>query len=343
VDEIIGVSAWAEHLRAAIAQVAGFSCSVLVVGPSGTGKGLIARSIHRQSPRSRGSLIAVDCSAIPPTLFASQLFGHVKGAFSGAMGDALGCLRAADGGTVFLDEVGELSPELQAQLLRVLQERTVVPVGSYREIPIDVRVIAATNRRLAEEVAAGRFRLDLYYRLNVVQFETLPLAERPEDIGPICRHFLAKLSIDHGQPTKRLSAAALDRLAAAPWPGNVRQLQNVLERAAVFTPEEEITEQRLSGLVEATAPTVPAAMRHSSSGFTAEADPVPPAELDPSLWPTMAQWERRLLVATLEWTGHNQRAAARLLAIDRRVLARMIRDHGIPMPTARTRQADPRL
>jgi len=347
-DEIIGTSAWAEHLRSTIRQVARHPCSVLVVGPSGTGKELIARAIHKHSPRAAGPLVPVDCTAIPPGLFASQLFGHVKGAFSGAECDTLGCFRAADGGTVFLDEVGDLTLELQAQLLRVIQQRTVVPVGSYREIPTDVRIIAATNRRLADEVEAGRFRLDLYYRLNVVQFQTLPLRRRPEDIGPLSRHFLAKLAIDHGLPQKRLSAAALHRLAAAPWPGNVRQLQNVLERAVVFTQGEEITEQHLSDLVEPETAAVRAAgdrletarlpvercsEQEPSAGLPSEMDG------DGASWPTLAQWERRLLVETLQRTGHNQRAAARLLDIDRRVLARKIRDYGISMPaTSRVRR-----
>jgi DNA-binding NtrC family response regulator len=341
VDEIIGVSAWSEHVRSAICQVARYCCNVLVVGPSGTGKELIARAIHKHSPRAAGPLVPVDCTAIPPALFASQLFGHVKGAFSGAACDTLGCFRAADGGTIFLDEIGELSMDLQAQLLRVVQQRAVLPVGSYREIPIDVRIIAATNRRLADDVEAGRFRLDLYYRLNVVRFQTVPLDERPEDIEPLSRHFLAKLAVDHGLPQKRLSAAALNRLAATPWPGNVRQLQNVLERAVVFTQGEEITEQFLFDLVEAERPTIRAAgdrLETARPLIDRRSEQEPPTGLsakvngDGGAWPTLAEWERRLLAETLQRTGHNQRAAARLLEIDRRVLARKIRDHGIPMP-----------
>ena len=189
--------------------------------------------------------MAVDCTSIPARLFASQLFGHVKGAFSGASCDTLGSFRAADGGTIFLDEIGELGLDLQAQLLRVIQDRAVIPVGHHRSLPVDVRIIAATNRDLHGDVAAGRFRLDLYYRLNVVKLTTTPLSNRPEDIEPLCRGFLERWSIENGLPHRRLSPAVPQALRDYDWPGNVRQLQNVLERATVFTDSDEIAPEHL--------------------------------------------------------------------------------------------------
>jgi transcriptional regulator with PAS, ATPase and Fis domain len=202
-----------------IKRAADSPSTVLIVGPSGTGKELIASAIHRQSRRSAAPWVAVDSASIPAALFASELFGHVKGAFSGADGDSLGKFRAADGGTIFLDEIGELSPDLQAQLLRVVETRAVTPVGHHRSLPIDVRIIAATNRDLHREVAAGRFRLDLYYRLAVLRLTAVPLRERPEDIEPLCRAFVERWSIQSGLPPKRISGPALQVLMDCNWPG----------------------------------------------------------------------------------------------------------------------------
>jgi two-component system response regulator HydG len=352
-NELIGNSRWAEDVRRSIGQVAGCGSSVLIVGPSGTGKELIAQAIHRHSPRSAAPFVAVDCTSIPPSLFPSQLFGHVKGAFSGAGCSTLGSFRAADGGTIFLDEIGELYPELQAQLLRVIQQRAVIPVGSHHSIPIDVRIIAATSRHLAGEVDAGRFRLDLYYRLNVVKIETTPLRDRPEDIEPLCRHFLDRLSRENGLPQKRLSASAIRVLSDCDWPGNVRQLQNVLERAVVFTQPEEITDQHILRLLEPEI-AAPVAERRPllRSGARAAGSPrstAPdsggrgqPAGVwhggdDLGSWPTLAESERRLIEETLERTFYNQSAAARLLDIDRRLLARKVRKYGIVVPSHRPR------
>ncbi len=336
-NNIIGVSTWAQRLRQTIAQVAACRSSVMIAGPSGTGKELIARAIHRGSARAAAPFVVVDCTSIPAGVFASQLFGHVKGSFSGATCDTLGCVRSADGGTLFLDEIGELSGELQAQLLRVIQQRTVVPVGGCHELPVDVRVLAATNRQLAEEVKARSFRLDLYYRLNVVQIDTMPLCQRPEDVPPLCRHFLAKLAIDNGLPQKRLSPAALDLLMSFPWPGNVRQLHNVLELALVFTPGTEITPQRLLELVEPEMQSshtpdngCPEVMPFGVLGSGAgEHVAHVGGQAEIPCWPTLAQWDRRLIEETLRRTSYNQRAASRLLGIDRRMLARMIRKFGI--------------
>jgi len=248
-DRIAGVSPWAQQVRRAIELVAGHQSSVLILGPSGTGKELVARAIHATGRRAAKPFIPVDCAVTTGTLFASHMFGHVKGSFTGATSSTLGCFRAADGGTIFLDEIGEMELELQAKLLRVLQQRTVVPVGSHEEIPVDVRVVAATNRDLGAEVTAGRFREDLYYRLNVVTIRTQPLRDRPEDVPVLAARYLAELAGRHGMPLCTLSPAALDVLQAYAWPGNVRELENVLERAVMFSSGDEIDPDALSGFI----------------------------------------------------------------------------------------------
>ncbi len=248
-DRIAGVSPWAQQVRRAIELVAAHQSSVLILGPSGTGKELIARAVHATGKRAAKPFIPVDCAVTTGTLFASHMFGHVKGSFTGATSSTLGCFRAADGGTIFLDEIGEMELELQAKLLRVLQQRTVVPVGSHDEIPVDVRVVAATNRDLGREVGQGRFREDLYYRLNVVTIRTLPLRDRPEDVPVLAARYLAELAARHGMPLCTLSPAALDVLQAYAWPGNVRELENVLERAVMFSSGDEIDPEALSGFM----------------------------------------------------------------------------------------------
>lgn len=342
--EFIGKSDWAQQLRANIAQVASHRSSVLVTGDSGTGKELIARAIHAGSKRAAAPLVCVDCSSIPPSLFASTLFGHVKGAFSGADYDALGCFRAADGGTIFLDEIGELNLELQSQLLRVLQQREVIPVGSHRGLPVDIRIVAATNRNLAEEVRAGRFRQDLYYRLNVVRLETVSLDQRRDDIPALCEHFLARLAVENGLPTRRLSSAALALLTAWPWPGNVRELQNVLERLVIYSPGETIAPATvLSVLQGETAavrraaqpadeqPAEPSAPPSSRFGFQESRPGLFSDDAQPL--PTLAECERQLIEAALRQAFYNQSRAARILRVDRKLLARKISKYKINLPT----------
>ncbi|MFM7519057.1 MAG: sigma-54 interaction domain-containing protein [Planctomycetota bacterium] len=253
-ERIVGISPWAQQVRRAIEMVAGHQSSVLVLGPSGTGKELIARAVHACSKRSNKPFIPVDCAATTGQLFASHMFGHLKGSFTGATASTLGCFRAADGGTIFLDEMGEMELELQAKLLRVLQQRTVVPVGSHQEIAVDVRVVAATNRDLSKEVAEGRFREDLFYRLNVVTIRTIPLRERPEDIPVLAVRYLAELAARHGMPLFGLSPAAIDALQSYSWPGNVRELENVLERAVMFSSGDEIEPDALTGFMMSGGP-----------------------------------------------------------------------------------------
>jgi DNA-binding NtrC family response regulator len=345
VGAIVGNSPWVNAVRRSIQRIADSQSTVLIVGPSGTGKELIAGTIHQESRRAAGPFVPVDCTSIPASLFPSQLFGHVKGAFSGADCDTLGFFRAAEGGTIFLDEIGELGFELQAQLLRVIQQRTVIPVGAHRGIPVDVRIIAATSRDLPREVDARRFRLDLYYRLNVIKLATIPLSHRPEDIEPISHGFLDRWSIENGLPRHRLSTAALELLMACDWPGNVRQLQNMLERIAVFADTEEITLRQIRAALEIDDPSeiaaqvdhrddLPSLAVHSCSqcGSAGHAG----CTSGRNTWPKLEECESRLIRETLQHTFYNQSAAARLLGIDWRVLSRKMRKYGIEVPRSRS-------
>ena len=327
---IVGQSGWTRSLKQNVLQVARFGSNVLVTGPSGTGKELIARSIHQCSDRSAGPFVPVDCTALTGELFASHLFGHVPGAFTGANGERLGCFRVADGGTIFLDEIGELSAELQSKLLRTIQERVVTPVGSDRPVRVNVRIIAATNRHLLEEVGAGRFRLDLFYRLNVIALESKSLHDRPDDLEPLSDHFLEKLSIENGLPRKRLSGAALTAMRAYSWPGNVRELQNCLERAVVFSASDVIDGDAIPRAIDTVA--IARVDQASSTGGDVVSD-ISPA--GPSNWPTLAEVEAEHVRATLAHALYNQSAAAELLQVDRATLARMIERHQVAIPASR--------
>jgi DNA-binding NtrC family response regulator len=357
-ENLVGVSAWTDQIRDSISRVAPFGTSVLITGPTGTGKELIARSLHSCSPRSNSLFIPINCAAVAKDLFASHMFGHVKGAFTGAHFDAMGCLRAANGGTVFLDEIGELELDLQAKLLRVLQERVVVPVGAHAGEPVDVRVVAATNRDLAQEVAAGRFRDDLLFRLNVVTLRAAPLSQRRDDIPVLADHCLARLIEQHGLPAQRLTKDAIDWLRRYAWPGNVRQLQNVLERAAIFADDGVIDAELLR---QATADSVPPEIVESdglsddSHGtLTGEQSDWPLADrfsTIPALerlnrgfydrisphepWVELADLERHHIFHTLEHTFYNQTAAAGLLGISFRALARKIAKYDIDKSRSR--------
>ena len=365
IQRIVGVSAWAEQVRRSIELVAVHQSSVLIIGPSGTGKELIARAIHACSRRAARPFIPVDCAVTTGTLFASHMFGHLKGSFTGATSATLGCFRAADSGTIFLDEIGEMELELQAKLLRVLQQRAVVPVGSHQEMPVDVRVLAATNRDLATEVQAGRFREDLFYRLNVVTIRTLPLRDRREDIPVLADRYLAELAARHGMPLCTLSPASIEVLQSYPWPGNVRELENVLERAVMFSSGDEIDPDALTGLIGAGGPGAPGAAASGPAPMlvaatqgivsptplpgvyrvepklqaSAPAVPPPaPAAASQESWPTLADVERIHLERTLAATMRNKSLAAKMLGIDRSVLRRKLQRYGLEEGSAQAEE-----
>jgi len=244
---IVGESRAIQETLALVKRVAGSKATVLISGESGTGKELIARAIHQLSPRSHKTFISVNCAALTESLLESELFGHERGAFTHAVAMRKGRFELANGGTLFLDEVGEMSPALQVKLLRVLQEMEFERVGGTRTIKVDVRVVAATNKDLKEEVEAGRFREDLFYRLNVVHLHIPPLRQRPEDIPLLAAHFLKKFAAENVRGEVRLSPEALKLLLQYSWPGNVRELENVMERAVILCSDNVITENDLPG------------------------------------------------------------------------------------------------
>ncbi|HEY7530109.1 MAG TPA: sigma-54 dependent transcriptional regulator, partial [Gemmatimonadota bacterium] len=242
-EPIVGTSPAIREVLERASRVAPTRASVLLTGESGTGKELLARAIHRMSDRRRGPFVEVNCAAIPGELIESELFGHEKGSFTGAHAQRKGKFESAHGGTLFLDEVGDMSAPAQAKVLRALQEGVIERVGGNEPISVDVRVLAATNKNLEEEIRAGSFREDLYYRLNVVPLHVPPLRERPEDLPDLARHFLAVYAQENNQPPKRFADDALEALARRDWPGNVRQLKNVVERLAILV-EAPVVERR---------------------------------------------------------------------------------------------------
>jgi two-component system, NtrC family, response regulator AtoC len=292
-------------LRAAVAD-----SPVLLLGESGTGKEILARLLHRKSPRSGEAFVAVNCSAIPDTLLESQLFGHRRGSFTDAREDRRGLFQEAEGGTVFLDEIGDMPPSLQAKILRVLQEKEIHPLGAPAPIPVNARVVAATHRDLEACVREGRFRQDLYYRLNVIAVRIPPLRERVEDILPLAVHFLEKHGRRLGRSSCALSPEAADRLRSYAWPGNVRELENALERALVLGRDDVIWLQDL-----------PESLRTP-----------PPAGSPPGAARPMAEVEREHILRTLGSVRWNKTAAARLLGMDRKTLYRKLEAYGIRLP-----------
>ncbi len=282
---------------------------VLLLGESGTGKELLARQLHVASPRVKAPFVAVNCSAIPETLLESQLFGHRRGAFTDAREDQRGLFQEADGGTLFLDEIGDMPAVLQGKLLRALQEKEVHPLGAPAAVPVDVRIVAATHRELERLVGEGRFRDDLYYRLNVISVRIPPLRERPEDLVPLVAHFLEKHGARLGRPGCNVSVEAMALLRRHAWPGNVRELENVIERALVLGRSPTIGIEDLPQVLRARPG-------------------VEPAEAPASL----AEVEREHILRTLRAVGGNRAAAARLLALDRKTLYRKLRRHGIRLP-----------
>jgi two-component system response regulator AtoC len=293
-----------------VAQVAPTTATVLIVGESGTGKELVARAIHAKSPRASRPFVAVNCAALPESILESELFGHEKGAFTGAVGIKRGLFEEANGGTLFLDEIGEISPKMQVQLLRVLQEGEIRRVGASDTIKVDVRVVAATNRDLKTELAAGRFREDLFFRLQVVTVRVPPLRERRGDIALLVRHFIARHAERLQRPAPRVAPEVIDVLEAYEFPGNVRELSHIVERAMLIAREGVITVADLP--VEVARAWQATAGAHTGAGASLADD-----------WPTLAVLERRYIDRVLSRTGGNKTRAAEVLGIDRRTLNRM--------------------
>jgi len=305
---LIGESPIMTALKKTATDLAPRRSTVMVLGETGSGKEMLARHIHLNSPRASKPFIPVDCSSLSDTLFESELFGHVKGAFTGATRDSLGFIRAANGGTLFLDEIGELSLHLQSKLLRVLQEKCVVPVGDFRPQPVDIRVISATNRPLDAMVREGSFRQDLFFRLNVVVLKLPNLRERNLDIVPLCEHFLKTQAELYNEPIKKVSAEAAMLLQDYAWPGNVRELANVMEHAHVIASGSEVTVADL-----------PPRLLNASEGESID---------DLSL----LDMERCTIAKALKKVNFNKAAASRLLGINIQRLNRRITRLGIRIP-----------
>lgn len=328
-SRIVGNSGSMRQVYEQIAQVACADTTVLISGETGTGKELIAHALHINSPRKQKSLVKVNCAALPESLIEAELFGYERGAFTGAVTAKPGRFELAEGGTLFLDEIGELNANIQTKLLRVLQEREYERVGGTETIKSDVRLVAATNRELMREVSSGRFRSDLYYRLNVFPITTPALRERKEDLPLLAEHILKKHGVESGRGPKELSPEALNLLTAYDWPGNVRELENVLERAVVVSEGPMITPQHL-----------PQSFRPAEKNSRAElvAEHTPTADdLDaaPSLLESVEAFEKALICKALEATLGNRNQAAKRLKISERLLSYKVKKHAIDCKTFR--------
>ena len=316
--EFIGRSAKMRQLYELIQQVAPARSNILIVGETGTGKELVARAIHQASGRS-GLFVPINCAAIPADLLESELFGHQKGAFTGAHRDRMGKFELAGGGTVFLDEITEMSMALQAKLLRVLQEGSVERLGAHRAVKVDLRIVAATNRNLEYAVEEGVMRQDLFFRLNVVRIDVPALRERREDIQLLAEHFLHKYSAELGRPMPALTEAAIQSLLAYSWPGNVRELENLMERAVVLCRGTTVESQHLPLDVvrgEAASPAKPGAPVVGDTDSLLLRDHVEAVE-------------KRLIQAALERSEDNKSAASRLLGVSERALWYKIKKYGL--------------
>jgi two-component system response regulator HydG len=312
---LVGSSRTMDRLFDLVRRVATTDASVLITGESGTGKELVAKALHDESDRKQGPFVAINCAAVPASLIESELFGHVRGAFTDARGTREGLFLGADGGTLFLDEIGELPIETQPKLLRALQERRVRPVGGDSERSFDARIIAATNRDLDADVRSGRFREDLYYRVNVVRLELPPLRERGTDVLELAQRFIERYADRHRKPVRTMSDEAAQKLLDYDWPGNVRELENAIDRAVALTRHERLAVADLPVRIQ----------RHRP--VTVDLAPEEPESLLP-----MHEVERRYIDRVLELTGGNKARAARILGFDRRTLYRKL--HRFAMETS---------
>jgi DNA-binding NtrC family response regulator len=322
---IIGRSEKMQAVFQLVDQVAPARSTVLVTGESGTGKELVARAIHAQSPRASKTFVTVNSSNIPSELLESELFGHTRGAFTGAVAAKKGLFEVADGGSIFLDEIGEIPPETQARLLRVIQEREFTPLGDTTPRKVDVRIIAATNIDLREAVRQGAFREDLYYRLAVVPIELPPLRERREDILPLAQHFIAKYNEENGrQVSDQLAPEVLALLEQYSWPGNVRELENVVERAVVIAPGREVTRQCLPA-------DILDPQRALGLGPSAHAGPAVDVSRGVNFYDEVRRFEIDLIRRALDQTGGHQSRAARLLGMNATTLNSKIKTYNIQL------------
>jgi len=302
-ENLLGKSPAMQAVFELIQRVAPGDSNVLITGESGTGKELVAKAIHYNSPRARRSFVPVNCAAMPAGLLESELFGHVKGAFTGAVRAREGIFREAEGGTLFLDEIGDMAPELQAKLLRALEDRAVRPVGSDETIPVDLRIVVATNKDLPARVRTGTFREDLYYRLAVIPIHLPPLRERREDIPLLAEHFLCRAATASGKGIKGLTPEAMAALLRHPWPGNVRELENVLERAVTLTAGDQVTPDTL--LLETSAAPAPAALLAQAARR-----------------PTLEELTAEYVALVLREVGGDKAKAAEILGVSKRTLYR---------------------
>ncbi len=305
-SEIIGTSEALQSIFRIVEKVADTTASVLIEGESGTGKELIARAIHYKSRRAAAPFLAVNCGALPENILESELFGHTKGSFTGATGEKKGLFRSADGGTILLDEIGEMPPSLQVKLLRALQEHEVTPVGSSVPVKFDARIVAATNKNLEKEIAENRFREDLFYRLNVIEITLPPLRERREDIQLLAKYFIARFAKEQNGVEKSISREAMSALVNHHWQGNVRELQNALERAFILSGDEIELEN------------LPPKIRIGAENNLEMRDPQ-------GFRPTLEEMERRYILEILKSVGEEKTAAAEILDIDLSTLYRKLK------------------
>jgi len=315
-DGLVGANGGLSGVAAVIRKVAAVPVTVLITGESGTGKELVAQAIHRASPRMEGPFVAINCGAIPENLLESELFGHERGAFTGAVRAHAGLFEQASGGTLLLDEVGDMPLALQVKLLRVLEEGTVRRLAGQRELPVDVRLLAATSRDLALAVREGRFREDLYYRLNVVHLPVPTLRERQQDVPLLVEHFVRRFAQASRRPVPRISSEAMAWLTAQPWPGNVRQIENACQRATLLADGEELGVEDFSPALDASLGAVSSVSSQTASD-------------DLSIKRNTAELEHGLIQRALEQTGGNRTKAAAVLEISYKALLYKIRDYGI--------------
>jgi DNA-binding NtrC family response regulator len=310
--ELVGASKPMQEVMRIVEMAAPSSASVLITGETGSGKEIVARTIHKLSPRAQGPFVAINCSAIPETLMESEIFGHERGAFTGAAERRIGCFELADGGTLLLDEIGEMPAPTQAKLLRVLEDHKVRRLGSKSETPVDVRVLAATNKDPEQAVSSGHLRQDLYFRLNVFHINLPPLREHKEDIGLLVEHILRDVNAKHNKHVRGIGAEVMDIFMSHTWPGNIRELRNVLERAAIMSEKDLITRASLPG---------------EFGKSTSKA----PSDLSTVKFPigtTVDAMERELIIQTLSATSNNKTRAADLLGISLKTLHNKLKEYG---------------